>query len=145
MKKLFVKFGVTSLLPVLFLLAGLFFCTTSATAQTVTGSQQTGGFKTNKQWLSVDLAKQALQSSLDAKNGSLGAGTAGNAVKVKVQVSMYNAVMTALQNNASVPDAAFQGYNQFAPGPGVDVQPVPGITGSDWSAMYNELIGLLTQ
>jgi hypothetical protein len=53
--------------------------------------------------------------------------------------------MMALQNNASVQDAAFQGYNQFAPGISVDVQPVPGISAADWTAMQNELLGMLTQ
>jgi hypothetical protein len=143
MKKMFVKPGMTLLLPVLFLFVGLFFCTTSAEAQTVGGTQQTTGIKTTKQWLTVDQATLALQTALTDLTNSMNAGPTSPA-KFKAQIYVYNEILARLSNGASVPDATTQGYYHYAPNAGAENAPFPGLTGTDWSGIYNDMVSMLT-
>jgi hypothetical protein len=143
MKKLFIKPGSTLLLSVVFLLSGLFFCTTSADAQTVNGTQQTVGIKTNKQWLTENQATTALQTALTDLTNLINAGPS-NPTKVKAQIYVYNEILARLSNGASTPDASTQGYYHYAPNAGSDTSAFQGLTGSDWSGIYNDMITLLT-
>lgn len=149
MKKMFAKLGMPSLLSLAFLLGGLFFGANSAQAQTLTGPATSSPFKVNATWKDVGTALSALNTEITYLNQTLDIGTP-NAPQLKMKLTIYTGIAKDLEIGEEVPVAGYNNYYRYSPtGPqnqSVDANPViPGLTASDWTIIYNDMLGVLAQ
>jgi hypothetical protein len=143
MKKLFAKLGMPSLMTVALVLGGLFFSSSSAQAQTLTGSQQPNtGIKTTATWKNSSAATQVLTAEIQYLDGLL-QGPNGT-LESKMKYEIYLSVRTNIENGLEVPKAALAGFYQHAPGQMEDDQVTPGMSAAAWTSIYNSMIDLLT-
>ena len=150
MKKMFAKLGMPSLLSLAFLLGGLFFGANSAQAQSLVGTAGNSPIKTTAPWKSVAAAKVALNNEIAYIDQTLATSTPSNGAALKMQMTIYTAIVKDLEIGVEVPVAAYNNFYHFSPtGPqnqSVDGNPaIPGITNGDWTNIYSNMLGVLAQ
>lgn len=148
MKKMFAKIGMPSILSLVFLLGGLFFGANTAQAQQLTDAPTTSVIKlpNGLSWKSKSDAVNALQTEINNIAQELNGGNASDPLYLKMQATVYYGTRTMLENGNDVPTSALNGFYAVAPSQGLDSsQNTPGMSQNDWSAIYNDLIYLLTE
>ncbi|MBU6341324.1 MAG: hypothetical protein KGS48_07520 [Bacteroidetes bacterium] len=148
MKKMFAKIGMPSILSLVFLLGGLFFSSNTAQAQKLVDPAGTSVIKlpNGLTWKSKGAAVTALQTEINNIAQELNSGSASNPLYLKMQATVYLGTSERLDNGMDVPTAALNGFYAVAPAQGLDSSHnTPGMSQSDWNAIYNDLIALLSE